>query len=471
MKTFSISTLGCKVNQYESRQIQQLLESLGLEAAGPSGGEADLVVVNTCCVTHAASAKSRQHIRKAQKLNSHAVIAVSGCLTAVRTDELNDLDGHVHLIKHRQAIAAELRQIVSGNATEPDSQNLEDKPIRTQIGSRVKSDGKLPNLPQLPSLTSFKGHTRAFLKLQDGCDGCCTYCIIPKTRPSVQSKPVESAIEEAQHLVNAGHKEIVLTGIFLGAFGRNTVRRRNWPSRTNMSLVELLDRMAQIDGLERIRLSSLEPGDVTPELLDVFCRRSNIMPHVHLSLQSGSSRILKRMGRQYSAEDFREKISLIVSELDRPAITTDIIVGFPGETDADFQQTVELAEEVGFAKIHVFSFSRRRGTPAANMQPVVNAEVMKERSQMLRDLGRGLGRKFRSRFVGETAKVLIENVNGQVSGRSERYFGVCINNATDDCGKNELVTVRLLESQEDGMTADIPGGDVSGSKATAVPDK
>ncbi|MHC4582096.1 MAG: radical SAM protein, partial [Planctomycetota bacterium] len=234
--------------------------------------------------------------------------------------------------------------------------------------SIADSDGQFAN--PLPALTSFRGQTRAFLKVQDGCDGYCTYCIVPKARPFVHSKPLARALAEAQALVDAGHREIVVTGVFLGAYGQDTVRRQNWPTesrRAGNNLSDLLDKMSVLPGMGRIRLSSLEPADVTQGLLDTLCKHPNIMPHLHLPLQSGSDEVLRRMCRQYRVAQFRETIDLLKSRLDRPAITTDIIVGFPGETDTDFERTVELARDVGFAKMHVFSFSPRKGTAAAEM--------------------------------------------------------------------------------------------------------
>ena len=213
-------------------------------------------------------------------------------------------------------------------------------------------------------------------------------------------------------------------------------------------MVSLLKKLSVIPNLERIRLSSLEPADVTESLLDVFCEHPNIMPHLHLSLQSGSNAILKKMCRQYSADEFREKMEMIKARLDRAAVTADIIVGFPGETDNDFEQTVNLAREAGFAKMHVFSFSPRRGTAAASMEGLVNKEVIKRRSQILRDLDIELGRKFREQFIGETAVVLVENDNGQISGRSERYFKVYINKSGNTAEKNDLVKVKLVENRE-----------------------
>ena len=477
MKTFSINTFGCKVNQYESQQIRELLERLGLDQV-ETFKKPDVVVINTCCVTHTASAKSRRYIRKAQKLNSDAAVVVCGCLPSVEIGELGNPGKNVHLIRHRNNLVDTLNQIINSKTntldatalsqtaspspmhrcgTEPDSKKLEireNTTIKAENGPKARSKNKLTGQLKLLPLTSFKGHTRAFLKVQDGCDRYCSYCIIPKTRPYVQSKPLKTVLEEAQMLVEAGHKEIVVTGIFLGAYGEKSVRRKSRDEPQNGQLAELLENITKVPNLARVRLSSLEPADVTERLVDTFCKHRNIMPHLHLSLQSGSNAILKKMGRQYNADEFKEKVELIKSRLDRPAITTDIIVGFPGETDVDFQKTVDLAKETGFAKMHIFKFSPRKGTAAADMQPIVDNRVMKERSQILRDLDAELGHKFRQQFIGENDTVLLEtspSTTSPASGRSERYFMVQLEKAEEKLEKNELVKVKLIQNSENGM--------------------
>jgi len=451
MKTFAIITLGCKVNQYEGQQIRQLLEQLGLEHLQQHHSKPDLIVINTCCVTHTASAKSRQSIRKAQKLNPDSVTVVSGCLPVSRTGELSNLGQNIHLVRHRPAIVAYLSKIVNGNAANSGLQGIQDHQntiIKTKNGLKIKRKNRLADLPKLPPLTSFKGQTRAFLKIQDGCDGYCSYCIIPKIRSCVWSRESADVLQEARILVQAGHKEIVVTGIFLGAYGQRSVRRKNWANQQNDKLADLLDRLAEIPNLARIRLSSLEPADVTGHLLDVLCRHRKIMPHLHLSLQSGSTAVLKRMCRQYSAEEFLKTVELVKSRLDRPAITADVIVGFPCETDADFEQTINVARQAGFAKMHVFSFSPRKGTAAACMESAVSKKVVKERSLVLRRLEAELGHKFRQQFIGETATVLIENSNGQPSGRCERYFMVYLEKTGGKLKRNDLIKVKLVRNAE-----------------------
>jgi threonylcarbamoyladenosine tRNA methylthiotransferase MtaB len=466
MKTFSINSLGCKVNQYESQQIRELLENFGLRRVEPSD-KPELAVINSCCVTHTASSKSRQCIRKIRKQSPDSIIVVSGCLPTVRIDELRTTAQDVHLVRNRSNLADTLSRIISEKAatlTTQRAQSCPDTIIKPNNSYKIKykngknnrpllagSDARAEICGDLPPLTSFEGHSRAFLKVQDGCDGYCSYCIVPKTRPFVHNKPVNVVLKEAQRLVESGHSEIVVTGICLGAYGQRSIRRKSWPNRENEHLADLLEKMAKIHNLERIRLSSLGPADLTPRLLDTLCENHNIMPHLHLSLQSGSDRILRKMCRQYRVNEFREKVESAKSCLDRPAITTDIIVGFPGESDADFQQTVDLANAVGFARMHVFTFSPRKGTAAAEMQDTVDGKVIKERSRILRDLDTGLGLKYRRQFIGQTAAILIENNNGQIYGRSERYFKVYLNKSEKRQERNRIIEVKLIENRENGM--------------------
>ncbi len=465
MKTFSINTLGCKVNQYESQQIRELLESLGLHMSQFSN-KSDLFIINTCCVTHTAAAKSRQQIRRIQRNNPDSILVVCGCLPALNFSKFGFNEQKIHFIANHNAIAATLTQIASnphaflrkqewGHSGPHSTLSSPNNTIKPEKSSKIKDKNQSEEHLKLPILSSFEGQTRAFLKVQDGCDGYCTYCIVPKTRPNVRSKPLQDVLKEAKALVQAGHKEIVITGIFLGAYGQKSVRRTKWPDKSNDNLSNLLEKIAEIPKLKRIRLSSLEPSDVNERLLDIFASHRNIMPHLHLSLQSGSDTILKRMCRQYSSEQFREKVDLIKSRLDNPAITTDIIVGFAGETNENFEDTVNLAKDVGFSKIHVFRFSPRQGTAAAKMTERVNTEIVKERSKILRDLDKELRFKYQSQFLEQAAEVLIENSNGTIQGRAERYFIVNIENSKNSLKKNDLVKVKLTKNTDAAMTGRI----------------
>lgn len=419
MKTFSINTLGCKVNQYESQQIIELLRRHGMTAA-TENQHIDLVVVNTCCVTHIASAKSRRTIRRAQKLSPKARILVTGCLPAGPTEELKNFNSDAFILCDRSQLASAIDDLLTATAGDATSTSS-NKPVSS---AKIKEKNALssPDIyPALPTLTSYSGQTRAFLKIQDGCDGYCTYCIVPQIRTKVCNKSVKTALAEATCLVESGHKEIVLTGVFLGAYGHETVRRTQWDPAKSDALADLIEQIAQIPGLERVRLSSLEPGDVTDRLIDVFCRNSGIAPHLHLPLQSGSDRILGRMCRQYGVDDFLSAVSLLRRRLDRPAVTTDIIAGFPGETEDDFDCTRRLMEEIGFAKSHIFPFSPRRGTAAARMQNKVKPEIIRRRTQILRNLDARLQQQYRQQFKGSPARVIIEETDPP-RGRCERYF-------------------------------------------------
>lgn len=448
MKTFSIYTAGCKVNQYETRQIRQVLESFGLSCVESGTAKVDLAVVNTCCITHAASATSRNLIHRARRLNPDIPIIVAGCLTAVKTPESDFSDPNLHIIEDKSILSDRLRKIVDSDLEHPVSQFSS---IKSQKAPKFKQKSDLdPN--NLPILTGFPGQTRAFLKVQDGCDGLCTYCIVPKTRSVLSSKPLGQVISEARMLVDSGHKEIVVTGIYLGAYGLDTTRRKHWPDGQNPYLVRLLEQLSHVRGLERIRLSSLEPGDVTDELLLVMKDNSVIMPHLHLPLQSGCQRILKKMARQYSVSEFIEKVALIRSILDRPAITTDIIVGFPSENDEDFQQTLDLSKRIGFSKIHVFPYSSRSSTAASRMKEKNNPDIIKHRSRILRDMDGRLQVSFRESFIGSTEQVLIESTDPIVSGLTSRYFKVSIENEGMGLSKNEIVNVKLTRNLSDSIT-------------------
>lgn len=456
-KTFAISTLGCKANQYDSRQIHTLLESLGLRAAS-ADEKTDLAVVNTCCVTHTASSKSRQHIRKALRGTSGLVVCV-GCLTNAPEQELNALGENIYLIKNRSAIAAELSRIVL-NHYPNERQHQQSSPTNGSISAitpkkPAKSKAKNPSkLPQLPDLTAFFGQTRAFLKVQDGCDSYCTYCIIPKVRKDIVNSTLKSILSQAENLIASEHKEIVVTGINLGSYGRETTRKRKWTDNNTDYLAEMLDKLSHVKGLHRLRISSLNPQDVTEQLLSVLANRLNIMPHLHLSLQSGSNAVLKRMARLYSRELFIEKAAMLKSALDRPAITTDIIVGFPGETEKDFADSISLAEQVGFSRIHVFPFSVRKGTAAEKMGPKISPDVIKSRVRRLQELAKKLAYDFRQQFIGEKAQVLVENTDKNTArGLCERYFEVVISNSQNKIRKNDIVEVAIGKNDKNKAIA------------------
>lgn len=442
MSKYLLSTLGCKVNQYESQVIREVLESFGLRSA-QQGETADIAVVNTCAVTANASRKSRQVIRRAAR-DGRTPVVVVGCGSTAEADRLRKLDGVAAVLGHDVDVCSELRNLLAhqwgttttrppgdtGTAAKqeplrPDvmRDDIPMKPAnrqpgrdastpRTKFHPRPIMSRGLPVVKENGSLVarieSFAGHQRAFLKVQDGCDAYCTYCIIPQLRPTPRSKPVETAVAEARALVRAGHREIIVTGIFLGAYGRDTAVRKRW-SRLRPPLTILVEALARVQGLARLRLSSLEPGDIDQSLLDVLASHENCVPHLHLPLQSGSPAILRRMNRQYTREAFLEMMDRVRATLNRPAITTDIIVGFPGETEADFQASVELARSAEFCRIHAFPFSPRDNTAAARWQrEFVDPAVVRDRMARLARLGMDLSLAFRRRFVGSVERVIVE---------------------------------------------------------------
>jgi len=435
MQAFTITTLGCKVNQCDSSALLTLLGRLGLSQARP-GQPCDLVVVNTCCVTAPAMRKSRQAIRKALRQSPAACVAILGCYATYHQARLRQMLDELGVSSHRSLIAghhknvsAKLGELIGQCSTikcstaAPGCENLHSQQKHPQPGAAVLHETPA-NLParrnqaiasqavgttNLPLVDKFAGHQRAFVKVQDGCDAFCSYCVVCYTRPRVTSKTIEQVLAQCRQLISAGHREIVLCGVFLGAFGRDTAIRKRWPANEPAMLPELLERVAQLDGLWRVRLSSLEPGDVTERLLDIYASQPGAAPHFHLPLQSGSGRILEKMNRQYTPEQFARTVETLRTRLDRPAITTDIIVGFPGEDEAAFAQTLDQARVAGFAKIHAFPFSAIEPTAAWRYRhEAPKPEVVRERLERLAELETDLAREYRRKFVSETLEGIIE---------------------------------------------------------------
>jgi threonylcarbamoyladenosine tRNA methylthiotransferase MtaB len=473
---YLLSTLGCKVNQYESQQIRDVVESLGFTAVLP-GETPDIAVVNTCAVTADATRKSRCAVRRIPR-DEGTDIFVVGCGASADADRLRKLHGVAAVLGHDADICAELRRLLQarlsypsegpaagiatvpqthGDAREPGENNGWIKPGSASAGQEHpagrKSDGAHATSPAQPARTpvspqgiistplhvvktpealigridSFAGHQRAFLKVQDGCDAHCTYCIIPQLRPALRSKPIDAAVAEARALVQAGHKEVVLTGIFLGAYGRTTaVRKRFRGGRP--PLADLVEAIATIEGLHRLRLSSLEPGDVEGDLLEVLATRPACVPHLHLPLQAGSPDNLRRMNRQYRADEFVAMIDRVLAALDEPAISTDIMVGFPGETERDFELTMQVARYARFCKIHAFPFSAREGTAAARWsKDFVPHAIVRKRMRELADLERELSIAYRTRLVGRRERVIVEPGAKVLAGDSQNvlHHGRC----------------------------------------------
>ena len=441
MTRFSITTLGCKVNQYDGAALAAALRRAGLLPAAVDD-RPDLVVINTCCVTATAMRKSRQAIRKALRGNTSAVVLVTGCYSDYDTEAIDRILTSLGIPKHRAHVAGHhsnladvIRKTLDGlrangpKAGQPTESNHDSSNARNNIKAKrnLAVKHKAGGMRQIGAIKAFPGRQRAFVKVQDGCDAFCSYCIVPYTRPIVWSRTIEQVRAECLGLVNSGHKEIVLSGVFLGAFGRRTALRRRWEDGGSL-LPELLSEIAGIEGLWRVRLSSLEPGDVSDELLDVFRGNEKAAPHFHLPLQSGSQRILQRMRRQYTADEFRRTVDRIRSAVDAAAITTDVIVGFPGESDEDFAETLHMARYAGFAKIHTFPFSAIEGAAAWEYRrEAPPPPVVKERIGQLGELESQMAVEFRRQFIGMQIEAVVESTRpapGIRQAMTDRYITV-----------------------------------------------
>lgn len=410
--TFRAITLGCKVNQYETQYVREGLELAGYREA-QRHEPADLCLVNTCTITTEGDAKSRQSVRQLAARNPGARIIVMGCYATRAPAEVAALPGVAEVITDKR----ELPDLL----------------------------GRFGVVDVPTGISRFDCRKRAYLKVQDGCLLSCTFCIIPQVRPGLASRPPEEIVAEARRLLANGHRELVLTGIHLGHYGVDFNRGR--PKREWVRLSHLVDRLARLEGEFRIRLSSIEATEVTRELVAVMAEHAGrVCPHLHVSLQSGSDRVLRRMRRRWCSRRFVDRCRLVRETLDRPAFTTDIIVGFPGETDADFDDTCRVAEEVGFSKIHVFPFSPRRGTAAATMPDQVAPKLKQARVDRLRKCEARLARQYYDSLVGRRLQVMVESPvlgrSGFAYGTSCRYAPVELPESNGAYGSFATVTAR-----------------------------
>ena len=370
-----VATLGCKVNQYETELVRQGLQRVGFSDCARDEA-ADVCVVNTCTVTNEGDVKSRQIIRRMARQNPDARIVVMGCYATRAPDEVAELPGVTEVVTDKREL--------------PD--------LMSRFG--------VVDVPT--GLDGFSGRQRAYVKVQDGCLLRCSYCIIPHVRPKLSSRPLQHIIDEVARLVSAGHREVVLTGIHLGHYGVDW--NRNKPKEQWVRLAHLLRELCKIDGGFRIRLSSIEATEVTRELIAMLAENtSKIVPHFHLCLQSGSDSVLRRMRRRWGTRMFLDRCRLIRESLDHPAITTDVIVGFPGESEMEFSQTLQTCRDAGFSKTHAFPFSPRRGTPAAEMDEQVAKSVQTERMKRLADLESELRKEYFQSLVGHRLQLLAES--------------------------------------------------------------
>lgn len=426
MKKVAFYTLGCKANQYDTQMMRAQFEKANYEIVDYDQ-LADIYIINTCTVTHQGARKSRKITRRLKRQNSDAFIAVVGCYAQVDSEEVLEIEG-VDLIlgtKGRERIVEFIEQGIKAGEKINFVQDL-------SAGDPFES----------VKLDKVRGKTRANIKIQDGCEQFCSYCIIPYARGGLKSRPLDSTVTEVEKLVDQGVQEVVLTGIHLGEYGQD---------KGDLDLVTLLRALIAIRGLERIRLSSIEGTEVREELIDLIAESDKLCRHLHLPLQSGSNQILEAMNRPYQIEDFKKMVEKIRQRIPEIAITTDVIVGFPGETEADFVETCEVVKELEFSSVHVFKYSEREGTPAAKFDEQVHSRVKKARSKKLRNIAKDLAKNYQEKFVETKQQVLLEerrdNNTQLLTGLTDNYLRVLVDGP--DKLKGELLTVRLRE--EDGQ--------------------
>ena len=418
MKKAALHSLGCKVNSYETEAMQQMLEQAGYEIV-PFHDRADVYIINTCSVTNIADRKSRQMIHKAKKMNPGAIVVAAGCYVQTSTE---------------QAKADAAIDIIIGNNKKQDLIQILDEYWRKkaedrQVSREILDIGHTAEYESL-HLSKTAEHTRAYIKVQDGCNQFCSYCIIPYARGRVRSRAREEVVREVETLAENGYKEVVLTGIHLSSYG---IERGD-------NLLSLILAVHEVAGIQRIRLGSLEPRIITEEFVKTIAGLPKICPHFHLSLQSGCNATLKRMNRKYTAEEYFEKCELLRAYFADPALTTDVIVGFPGETEEEFAQSRAFVDKVNFYETHIFKYSKRAGTKAAEMKNQVPEEIKAARSSELLALGRQKERAYEEKLIGRTVEVLIEE-------RAEREDGIYQVGHTKEYVKIGLKTSENLENQ------------------------
>ena len=412
LKSVAFLSLGCKVNAYETESIKEMFKNAGYEIR-QFNEAADIYIVNTCTVTNIADRKSRQMLHRAKKLNPEAVVVAVGCYVQAPQSKLEDDD---------------LVDILVGTRGKSSVLDLVEEYIRSNkerdFKHSVVKEGEENKDWSYDSgeVNAAGGKTRANLKIQDGCDQFCTYCIIPFVRGRIRSRDMESIIEETERLARAGYKEMVLTGIHIGSYGRDI----DGESR----MLALLTKLNEVEGDFRIRLGSVEPRLITEEFLEGLVKLKKVCPHFHLSLQSGSTTVLKRMNRHYSAEEYLASVNLLKKYYDRPGITTDIIVGFPGESDEEFEETAVFVKKVGFLKVHVFPYSKRDGTYAAKMSEQVAPEIKKKREDRLIAICEEVAKEYLESLNGNSERVLLEEeIKGRedyILGHTDRYIEVAV---------------------------------------------
>ncbi len=421
MKIKGIS-LGCKVNTYEIEYVLSSFKEHGYEI---TNDDADIYVINTCSVTNMSDAKSRKVINRVIRENPKAIIVVMGCMTQANKDYTNDGINIIIGNKDKNKVVELVEEYLEKH------NNI--KRLYSDFDSEFE-DMFITNMP---------GRTRAFVKIQDGCENFCSYCIIPYTRGKCRSKKKEIVLDEIKTLVNNGYKEVVLTGIHTGHYGEDG----------DTTFPELLREIVKIEGLKRLRISSIEITELNEDFLNVLKNNPVIVDHLHIPLQAGSDKVLKEMNRKYNKEYYLNKINEIRNIRPDISITTDIIVGFPGETEEDFNETCEFSKLIGFSKIHVFPYSRRAGTKADTMPNQIDERIKKERVNKLINISNDLEEKYLDKFINKEVEVLIEkSENGKSIGHTGNYLEVEI---SKECVKNELICVIIKKRREKILEGEI----------------
>ncbi len=421
MRKAALHNLGCKVNAYETEAMQEMLEQNGYEIV-PFAEGADVYVINTCTVTNMADRKSRQMLHRARKMNPNAVVVAAGCYVQAQGAKADDcIDIIIGNNKKKDLIAILDEHFAKIEEKEPQVELIDIAHTHEYEEMRVSRQAE---------------HTRANVKVQDGCNQFCSYCIIPYARGRVRSRKMEDVLAEVHTLASNGYQEIVLTGIHLSSYGIDT----------GENLLELIRAVHQVEGILRIRLGSLEPRIITREFAEGIAALPKMCPHFHLSLQSGCNTTLKRMNRRYTAEEYYEKCELLREVFDHPALTTDVIVGFPGETEEEFRESKAFLEKVNFYETHIFKYSRRQGTKAAEMKDQVAEPVKTERSNQLIALGKVNKKAFEDRLIGQTVEVLMEEEiqrDGETwqIGHTREY--VKVGRKTEENLANQLINVEI----------------------------
>lgn len=430
MQKVAFTTLGCKINQFETDTLVGLFKQAGYTLVD-FDAHADVYVINTCSVTHLGERKSRQLIRRAVRRNPEAVVAVTGCYAQTAADAVAAIPG-VSLVVGTQE-RAKLVELV-------EEVKLRRTPLNV-VGD-IMAAREFEDIP----LYDNPGRTRAFLKIQEGCANFCSYCIIPYARGPLRSRAPGSVLSEVRKLVAAGFREIVLTGINLGAYGQDLPEE--------IDLTAIVRQILAVEGLDRLRLGSVEPNEITNELIELMLDNSRLCHHLHIPLQSGQDEILRAMNRRYTTDEYRKLVQYLQFQIPDLAVSTDLIVGFPGETDAHFANIYNYIADLPLSRIHVFSYSPRRGTPAAEMLHQVEPAVKEARSKRIIALAAEKEQEFAGRFVGQTVPVLFETVTkGWVEGLTENYIRVFAPGAETLLG--HIVPVRLLSVTEGGMEGEI----------------